>query len=92
MICKDNQNMIDTLLSLKDTSSGSTTINRIGSYEDSTTQCMKIINEIMDQYKTKNKIASSQSTTTPTTIKMGEVAEFQRLLHTHLQRFSPQEL
>ena len=38
MICKETQNTIDTLLSLKDTSSRSTTINRIGSYEDSTRQ------------------------------------------------------
>jgi hypothetical protein len=73
MICKDNQNMIDTLLGLKDNSSS--TINRIGSYEDSkkTTQCVNIINELMDNHKTQNKIASTQST-------KGELAEFQGLL------------
>ena len=78
MICKDNQNMIDALLRLKDNTRRSTTINRIGSYEDSkkTTQCVNIINELMDNYKTQNKIASAQST-------KGELAEFQSLLKTY---------
>ena len=91
MICKRTQNTIDTLLSLKEnsTSSRSTTINRIGSFEDSTAapiQCGKSINELMDNYKTQNKIASSQSTTTQTTttIKIGEVAEFQSLLKAYI--------
>ena len=48
MICKQTQQIIDTRLRLKDTTTTSTTINRIDSYEDSTTQCVKIINEIMD--------------------------------------------
>lgn len=78
MICKETQNMIDTLLSLKDNSS--TTINRIGSYEDRTTQCVKIINEITDQSKTKNKIASFVQPTP----NNGEVAEFQILLKTYI--------
>jgi hypothetical protein len=37
MICKQNQEIIDRLLRLKDNST--TAINRIGSYEDRTTQC-----------------------------------------------------
>ena len=67
--------MIDALLRLKDNTRRSTTINRIGPYEDSkkTTQCVNIINELMDNYKTQNKIASAQST-------KGELAEFQSLL------------
>jgi hypothetical protein len=77
MVCKDNQTMIDALLRLKDTSSRSTTINRIGSYEERTTQCVKIINELMDNYKTQNKIASVES-------KTGELAEFQGLLKTYI--------
>ena len=77
MICKDNQEVIDRLLRLKDDSSRSTTINRIGSYEDRTTQCVNIINELMDNYKTQNKIASAQST-------KGELAEFQSLLKTYI--------
>jgi hypothetical protein len=77
MICKDNQEIIDRLLRLKDDSSRSTTINRIGSYEDRTTQCVNISNELMDNYKTQNKIASAQST-------KGELAEFQSLLKTYI--------
>ena len=75
MIYKDNQEIIDRLLRLKDKSSRSTTINPIGSYEDRTTQCVKIINELMDAHKTQNKIASVESTS-----KTGELAEFQSLL------------
>ena len=65
--------MINALLRLKDNTRRSTTINRIGSYEDRTTQCVNIINELMDNYKTQNKIASVQS-------KTGELVEFQSLL------------
>jgi hypothetical protein len=75
MICKQNQEIIDRLLRLKDNST--TAINRIGSYEDRTTQCVNIINELMDNYKTQNKIASAQST-------KGELAEFQSLLKTYI--------
>ncbi|MGA8843861.1 MAG: hypothetical protein WB511_09775 [Nitrososphaeraceae archaeon] len=73
MICKQNQEIIDRLLRLKDNST--TAINRIGSYEDRTTQCVNIINELMDNYKTQNKIASTQYES-----RRGEVAEFQSLL------------
>ena len=80
MICKDNQRIIDTLLRLKDTSSSSrsTTVNRIGSYQDSTIttmRCGKSISELMDQGN-NNKIAS--------TSKVGELADFQRLLKTYI--------
>jgi hypothetical protein len=76
MICKETEKIIDTLLRLKDNTRTSTTINRIGSYEESkkTTQCVNIINEIMDNYKTQNKVASVQSNRT------GELVAFQTLL------------
>ena len=77
MICKDDHDIIDRLLRLKDDSSRSTTVNRIGSYEDRTTQCVKIINELMDNYKTQNKIASVES-------KTGELVDFQGLLKTYI--------
>jgi len=41
----------------------------------------EIINELMDNYKTQNKIASVQSTTAK---KIGEVVELQRLLKTYV--------
>jgi hypothetical protein len=69
MFCKQTQEIIDRLLRLKNNSKSTTTINRIGSYEDRTTQCVNIINELMDNYKTQNKIASVEST-------KGELAEF----------------
>ena len=78
MFCKQTQEIIGRLLRLKNNSKSTTTINRIGSYEGSTrtTQCVNIINELMDNYKTQNKIASARST-------KGELAEFQSLLKTY---------
>jgi hypothetical protein len=85
MICKDNQKMIDALLRLK-----VGTNNKIpsSSYQqpdwktrkDNESLCVNVINEIMDANQTQNKVASLQSTK-----KIGEVAEFQSLLHAYLQ-------
>jgi hypothetical protein len=83
MNCKITQNTIDALLRLKHNSA--TTINRMGSYEDRTSQCVRTINELMDKYETQNKIASSQSTTAATTTATkGEIAELQSLLKAYI--------
>ena len=80
MICKQTQNNIDALLrlGLKD----SPAINKIASLmikpnrsrKDNETLCVSLITQLMDQHNQNNKIASTIKT-------MGEVAEFQSLIH-----------
>jgi hypothetical protein len=78
MICKDNQTMIDNLLRLKVDDNDNNKIASLMSKpnrnrKDNETLCVSLINELMDNYKTQNKIASTQS-------RVGELAEFQALI------------
>ena len=93
MICKDNEQIIDNLLRLKVDNNGDN--NKIASImskthndrtkEERETLCVHVLNQLLDKNQ-NNKIAQT------TQSRVGEVAEFQALLHAHLQRFSPQEL
>ena len=88
MICDQTQEIIDTLLRLKDSSNNDN--NKIASImakpQDNRTKeekedlCVHVLNHLLDKNKNKNqnqnKVASVQSTN-----KIGEVAEFQSLLH-----------
>ena len=83
MICNQTQEMIDTLLRLKDSSSNDD--NKIASimsksHNDRTKEekedlCIHVLNQLLDKDK-QNKVASVQSTNK----KVGEVAEFQALI------------
>ena len=87
--------MIDNLLKLKVDNDGDNDNNKIASIvskshndrtkEERETLCVHVLNQLLDKNQ-NNKIAST------TQSRVGEVAEFQALLHAHLQRFSPQEL
>jgi hypothetical protein len=76
---KDNQEIIDRLLRLKDSPDN----NKIAALmskpnrnrKDNVTLSVSLINEIMDAHKTQNKIGSVKSES-----KTGELVEFQTLL------------
>ena len=53
-------------------------INRIGSYEDRTAQCVNIINELMDAHQSQNKIAATVESKKEN--RTGEVAELKSML------------
>ena len=84
MFWKQNQELIDRLLRLKDSSIDNNKIASLMSKpnrnrKDNETLCVSLINEIMDAHKTQNKIGSVKSES-----KTGELGDFQSLLKTYI--------